>query len=187
MMGMKDDHPSDSTIGPFVVRPMRLDDIEAVLALEALSTPTPWTAVGYRHELTDNPLAHYAVLGRGEMLIGYVGYWLMADEMHISMIAVHPAWRRQGWGAWLLLHALLDAWRFRPALATLEVRQHNLAAQQLYARLGFVTVGVRRRYYKDTNEDGVIMTLAPFDDACRARLLALQGKARMELRAATAA
>lgn len=175
------DDVAGAAIGLFAIRPMRLDDIEAVLALEALATPTPWTAAGYRHELTHNPLAHYAVLYRRDELIGYVGYWLMADEMHISMIAVHPAWRRRGWGEWLLLHALLDAWRFRPALATLEVRQHNWAAQQLYAQLGFVTVGVRRRYYKDTQEDGLIMTLAPFDQACQARLLARQAEARTRL------
>jgi [ribosomal protein S18]-alanine N-acetyltransferase len=95
------------------------------------------------------------------LIIGVVGIWLMVDQAHIVTIAVREAFRRQGAGG-LLLQAVIEV-----ALAenvdsvTLEYRRANEPARALYERFGFLSVGVRPRYYSDTNEDAIIMTTPP--------------------------
>jgi ribosomal-protein-alanine N-acetyltransferase len=169
-------HPDAITLPPFTLRPMQLTDVPAVLAVESQVYPHPWSESGYVYELTANELAHYQVLmaragNRSAILIGYAGYWLMADEAHVSTIVVAPDWQRVGFGQMLMLDLLLRAHDHGACLATLEVRRSNRAAQALYLRLGFEIAGHRRRYYADNREDALIMTLAPLDASHRADLL----------------
>lgn len=148
---------------PFALRPLQLADIDAMLPIEQHSFPTPVKASTYVYELTENRLAHYQALTAGDRLIGYAGYWLIADEAHVSIIAVDPGWRGRGLGELLLLNVIAQARAAGAALVTLEVRENNITAQQLYAKCRFEVVGRRRRYYRDTGEDAILMTL-PLDD-----------------------
>lgn len=95
--------------------------------------------------MTDNRLAHYQVLVRrdaaGETLVGHTGFWLIADDVHVSTIAVHPDERGRGRGEWLLLNLLLEACRLEPLLVTLEVWPSNTPAQGLYRKYRFQEVG----------------------------------------------
>ncbi len=147
-----------------VLRPMTLNDIDTVLEIERIAYPTPWTRQGYEKEIKRNELAMYHVLEIAGAILGYAGHWVMADEMHISMIAVHPAWQRNGLGEILLLHELVQACEKNTFLVTLEVREKNIPAQQLYQKLGFVEVGRRKNYYKDTKEAAILMTLEPLNE-----------------------
>lgn len=162
---------------PYRLRPMAVADIPAVLAIDRVSFPTPATAQLFTNELVDNALAHYQVLARRsepqgdeapEEVVGYAGFWLIADEVHISTIAVAPSERGRGRGEWLLVNLLLMACDLNPLLVTLEVRRSNLVAQALYAKYRFQEVGVRRRYYRDNGEDALLMTvdLATRTDYC---------------------
>jgi [ribosomal protein S18]-alanine N-acetyltransferase len=148
---------------PYYLRAMSVADIPAVLEIEQTSFPTPASEQLYRHELTDNPLAHYQVLIENrdyfEEVVGYAGFWLIAGEVHISTIAVRPDRRRQSLGEWLLLNLLLLACDLAPLLVTLEVRRHNRIARNLYAKYRFEEVGVRRGYYRDTGEDALLLTV----------------------------
>ncbi len=144
---------------PYALRPMVVADIPAVLDIDRLSFPTPVTEQLFINELTDNQLAHYQVLTREDAIIGYAGFWLIAGEVHVSTIAVHPAERGRGRGEWLLLNLLLLACELEPLLVTLEVRRGNTTAQALYRKYAFEEVGVRRRYYRDTGEDALLMTV----------------------------
>jgi ribosomal-protein-alanine N-acetyltransferase len=135
-----------------------------VVDIEQQSFPTPTKEKTYRYELTENKLAHYQALtlrqaGKEEQLIGYAGYWLMADEVHISTIAVDPRWRRHGLGELILINIIYLAYEHEAGLVTLEVRAGNRAAQELYLKYKFEMVGRRRRYYKDTGEDALLMTV----------------------------
>lgn len=170
----------DYTGLPYVVEPMRLLDIGEVMEIEHDSFPSPWSARAYRHDLLENDLSHYFVvrqrsLERPELsllarvrrslgvgirpaILGYGGFWLMAGEAHISTIAVQPNWRRRGIGE-LLLVAMLDrATELGAEIATLEVRVSNVTARNLYHKYGFQQVGLRRRYYRDRDEDALIMS-----------------------------
>jgi ribosomal-protein-alanine N-acetyltransferase len=146
-----------------VVEPMRVEDLDAVQAIERASFTTPWPPHAYRSELESNRLATYLVARVGERIVAYGGMWLMVDEAHITTFAVHPAWRRRHVGERLLL-AFLDLAIARHAReATLEVRLSNLAARRLYEKYGFRPVGLRPRYYSDDGEDALIMTTEPLD------------------------
>ncbi|MCR4408511.1 MAG: ribosomal protein S18-alanine N-acetyltransferase [Anaerolineae bacterium] len=155
---------------PYVVEPMRLEDLEEVLAIERMAFPLPWSLRAYRWELTNNHNACYLVARQRQPkqgalkttvrspVLAYGGFWLVIDEAHISTLAVHPDWRRHGLGS-LIMAALLDKAVERGAVvATLEVRVSNEAAQNLYRTFGFERVGLRRHYYQDNNEDALIMT-----------------------------
>lgn len=144
--------------GPYQLRSMQLTDLPAVRSIEKMSLPTPTKAGTYEHELTKNSLAHYQVLTvNGRTLIGYSGYWLIADEVHISIIAIHPDWRRRGLGELLLLNMIAITQPKAVTMATLEVRAGNTAAQALYHKYNFRVVNERLRYYRD-GESALVMT-----------------------------
>lgn len=92
------------------------------------------------------------------IIIGLAGFWLMADEAHVSTIAVQPEWRGLGLGEWLLLHLLKTSQALGAVVATLEVRPSNHPALALYQKYGFEQVGRRPRYYSDNDEDALILT-----------------------------
>jgi ribosomal-protein-alanine N-acetyltransferase len=97
--------------------------------------------------------------------LGYAGFWLFVDEIHISTIAVSHQWRRRGLGE-LLLMALLDRGAEQGIhRVTLEVRVSNLAAQALYEHAGFEITSRQRRYYADNDEDAYIMVIPDLHEA----------------------
>lgn len=142
-----------------LIRPMRLEDLEAVVTIERLSFTLPWSESAYRYELTENAAARLWVAEEAGQVIGMLVLWLILDEAHIATLAVHPAHRQRGIARRLLLQALRSAWQEGARQAFLEVRQSNLAAQRLYQQLGFEISGRRPRYYRDNNEDALLMTL----------------------------
>jgi len=153
---------------PFRIEPMQIADIPQVIAVEQAAYTMQWPQKAYEHELTENKLAHYFVLrtilpiGPAESdLIGMAGFWLLVDEAHISTIAVHPQWHRQGLGEWLLINIIYEAQILGAVVATLEVRPSNIAALALYNKYNFAEVGRRPRYYNDNNEDALILTSPP--------------------------
>lgn len=91
-------------------------------------------------------------------VIGYVGFWLMAGEAHISTIAVKPEFRGRSIGELMLVTCIDRAIELGAHEVTLEVRVSNTPAQELYAKYGFAKVGLRKGYYTDNNEDAYIMT-----------------------------
>lgn len=95
---------------------------------------------------------------REDYIIGFAGCWIMADENHITEIAVSESYKCQGIGHLMMITLIELGIELGANLATLEVRVSNKAAQNLYAKLGFDTVGMRKRYYTDNHEDALIMT-----------------------------
>ena len=153
---------SDLSSGEVVIRSMRIEDLEQVHALDRLSFTLPWPESAFRYELLDNPhsLLWVAEAGGPEArIIGVVVVWLILDEAHIATIAVHPDHRHKGIGARLLATALKNAILNGSLTATLEVRSQNASAQSLYRQFHFEIVGRRPRYYRDNNEDALLMTV----------------------------
>jgi len=100
---------------------------------------------------------------RQELVVGFVGIWLLVDEAHVVTIAVRDSHRRQGVGELMLIAAIETALRERQSVVTLECRVSNAAALRLYEKYGFEQVGLRRRYYSDNQEDGYILTASGVD------------------------
>lgn len=90
-------------------------------------------------------------------LVGLGCFWSILEEAHITILAVHPDYQRQGLGKFLLYALLRDAKRRQLEWATLEVKPSNQAALSLYQKFGFKEAGRRRKYYKDTGEDALIL------------------------------
>jgi ribosomal-protein-alanine N-acetyltransferase len=94
----------------------------------------------------------------GHYIVGFVGFWIMADEAHITSIAVRENYRRQGIGELLMVAVMDMAKDLKARIVTLEVRVSNTGAQKLYSRYGFTRVGIRKGYYTDNREDAVVMS-----------------------------
>lgn len=141
------------------IRRMTLDDLPAVVALDQMSFSLPWPERSFRFELTDNTASRCWVAERDGRVVGMLVAWILVDEAHIATLAVHPDFRRQGIARELLTHALRSMAEEGAVSSLLEVRESNAAAQELYRQFGYEAVGRRRRYYKDTDEDAILMTL----------------------------
>jgi ribosomal-protein-alanine N-acetyltransferase len=142
------------------IRLMKQEDVPQVTEIDREAFPTLWPPANYERELK-NGLAHYIVASdEGEQYImGFAGLWMLVDEAHITNIAVREKHRRQGIGEALLIAIIELAIELGAQLITLEVRASNAEAQKLYAKYGFVRVGLRRGYYTDNREDAVLMSI----------------------------
>ncbi len=141
------------------IRKMTMDDIPAVVQLDQISFSLPWPERSFRFEVTTNPAARCWVAEVDERVVGMVVAWLMVDEIHIATIATHPDFRRQGIARRLLSHTLWRALDEGAQSSFLEVRESNLAAQEMYRQFGYEVAGRRKRYYKDNDEDAILMNL----------------------------
>jgi ribosomal-protein-alanine N-acetyltransferase len=148
---------------------MTLDDVPLVGVLERVCFTAPWSDETFRSELRHNPRSFYYVVRPAEAaselppIMAYGGYWILGDEAHIVTLASHPDYRQQSLGEYVLLHLIDRARQAAVEAMTLEVRASNYPAQRLYEKWGFQTVGVRKRYYRDNGEDGLVMTLSGVD------------------------
>jgi ribosomal-protein-alanine N-acetyltransferase len=132
-------------------------DIPRVMEIERSSFITPWTEGMFRSQLASGDGTITVVLADGEELIGYAAAWIAYDEIHLLSIAVIPSMRRHGFGAEILGEVVERGRAHGADRVILEVREGNAAARAFYGTHGFVTIGVRRRYYSDTGEDAIVM------------------------------
>jgi len=132
--------------------------IDAVMEIDAVAYPGPWTRTVWERELTDPGRTHVVALADG-VPVGHAGTMRVIDEVHITTVAVTPDHRGQGIASELLLNLLDSAAAAGIVSATLEVRAANRDVQRLYSRFGFVPAGVRRGYYSNPADDAIIMWL----------------------------
>lgn len=150
-------------------RPMRKDDIDSVIGIDRLSFSMPWPESAYLHDLNENPAALLWVAEEhspvtGNQVVGMIVLWLILDEAHIATLAVHPDHRGKGIGSRLLEIGLIEAFERGAREAMLEVRASNQAAQSLYKGYDFEVVNRRPRYYRNNNEDALLMNLDRLED-----------------------
>jgi len=145
---------------------MRAEDLDEVLAIERASFSMPWSRGAFLYEMQQNRVARCWV-GRDEAarVVGYLCLWEVADEVHITNVAVRPELRRQGIARSLLRTVLDDARSRRFKVVVLEVRPSNQHAVSLYESFGFRVVGRRRGYYYDTGEDALVMEVGLHGEA----------------------
>lgn len=137
------------------IHPLVESDVPEIMQIE--KTTSRWPESAFINEITQNKLANYFVARRGQLLVGYAGVWLVMDEAHITTLSVHSDYRRRKIAEQLLQHLLTTAIFKGARWATLEVRESNQAAQELYKKYGFTSVGTRKNYYQEDNENAVIM------------------------------
>ena len=135
-------------------------DIDAVVALENESFSNPWPRETLIWELTNSDVTRVYLLRDAEdRAIAFCMAWIIFDELHINTLAVTGSHRRQGLATFLLREVMADAARDGARRATLEVRESNTAALELYARMGFQVTARRPGYYTNPVEDALILWL----------------------------
>ncbi len=144
---------------PIRIRELAPEDIDGVMAIEAVSFPSPWTSGMFREEIgRDFSDALVAVEEPGSGVLGYAVCWTVGGESHLLNIAVRPDARCRGVGAALLGECIRRSAAAGAARMHLEVRPGNGPALRLYGRHGFVFRGIRKAYYTDTMEDAVLLS-----------------------------
>ena len=146
--------PDDVTI-----RAAAPPDLDAIHAIECASFGDPWSFETFRGLLRHPPASMEVAVGAAGALLGYAVAWHAADEAEIANIAVAPDARRRGVGALLLDRILRSAADFGARTVFLEVRESNGVARKLYEVRGFEIAGRRKKYYRQPDEDALIMRL----------------------------
>lgn len=159
------------------IEKMQREDIPRIMEIERKCFATPWHESAYLTELT-NRSAYYAVARMDGKIVGYTGMWIIMDESHITTIGVDPDYRGKKIGEQLLIALLDEAQRRHARRSTLEVRETNFVAQNLYRKYGFVPAAIRRGYYTDNNENAIVMWI---DDMLSASYQNLYRQLKAEL------
>lgn len=133
-----------------------ISDIKKASEIEAQNFPHPWRYEDFLKQSEDK-CSLFLVAKQRDSVIGYISVSTVLDEASINTIAVKKESRRQG-AAERLINEAVKRLRESCAFLTLEVRKSNTAAVSLYEKLGFEVVGERPRFYRDPDEDAILMT-----------------------------
>lgn len=143
-----------------LIRQMTVDDIPKVRELETEIFTQPWSEQIFRDELGVDGRIYVAAEVDGR-LMAYAGAMVVAEDGHVTTVAVDPSARRLRLATRMILVLVEGCMLLGARHLTLEVRVSNTGAQRLYTRFGMAPVGVRKHYYKD--EDALIMWATDID------------------------
>ncbi|MEG2700623.1 MAG: ribosomal protein S18-alanine N-acetyltransferase [Hungatella sp.] len=141
-----------------MIRRMCAQEIARVAELERSCFSCPWSLKLLEEGLL-SPLDVYYVVEEEGLLCGYCDLRVIAGEGEIERIAVHPDCRGRGFAKQMMEQMVSFAKEQGVSEITLEVRTGNLAAIRLYESYGFREEAVRKGYYREPLEDGIIMWL----------------------------
>lgn len=140
------------------IRPMIHSDINEIVEIEEESYGCHhWSKESFFNELSNDVAHYFCAIDESGKLLGYIGTWQIIEEAHITNISVKPEYRRKKIGEALLYQAIEDCYKNGIKYITLEVRVSNEKAINLYSKYGFKSLGTRKEYYQDNNEDALIM------------------------------
>lgn len=140
------------------IRRMQKNDLEQVERIEIASFGDHhWSKESFANELNNGYARYYVALNDSDEVVGYLGLWHILDEAHCATVSVSPDFRGKHIGEALFKTLVDDCYENLVKYITLEVRVSNIAAQKLYEKYGLKSLGVRKGYYQDNNEDACIM------------------------------
>lgn len=140
------------------ILPMEKNQVDDVALIEEQAYGDHhWSKSSFYGELSNDLAHYYSVVDNDNNLLGYAGTWRVLDEAHITTIAVKPELQRKKIGEALLNRILQDCYKNEVKYITLEVRVSNKPAINLYEKYGFKSLGTRKGYYQNNNEDALIM------------------------------
>ena len=143
------------------VKPLTKVFLPQVIELDQLCFGGLWSIDAYKREIeSPNSCLLIMTIDNDQIknqVIGIGCFWAILEEAHITILAIHPEFQSQGLGKLLLSNLLFEAKQKSLERATLEVAESNLKALNLYSKFGFKEAGRRKKYYKATNEDALIL------------------------------
>jgi len=138
----------------------KASDVDAIWEIEKICFAVPWSLEMLHSDIVDSIVADYFVAKDEQgRILGFCGMYDVAEEAHVTNIAVMPQYRGRGIAGQLVAAMIKNAEAHGCQAITLEVRVGNEAAIRLYRKYGFVTEGIRKHYYSDNGEDAFIMWL----------------------------
>lgn len=142
----------------FKILKMEHKNIDEILQIEELCYGAHhWSRESFLTELNNKISSYYCAINNDGKCLGYTGIWKIVDEAHITNLSVHPNFQNQKIAHFLLLNSIDECYREKIKYITLEVRVSNEKAIHLYEKFGFKSLGLRKKYYQDNNEDALIM------------------------------
>lgn len=138
------------------VRKMQTEDLDAVAKIEKETFSMPWSKKGFKDSLDADNTTYLTALSDGKV-IGYCGFLQVLDEAEITNVAIDKDSRQKGAGYHMMAELLKCAREKGVCQILLEVRKSNVAAIKLYKKLGFSEESVRKNFYDNPREDGVVM------------------------------
>lgn len=140
------------------IKYMQLSDLDEICKVEAEAYGNHhWSRDAFINEYENNLAKYYIARNNDNNLLGYLGAWMIIDEAHITTLAVSPNFKRKKVAQTLMNCFIEDCYKNMVKYITLEVRVSNEPAISLYKKFGFNSLGVRKGYYQDNNEDALIM------------------------------
>jgi len=146
--------------GLMVIRPLDQVDLDAVIEVEAASFVEPWSRSLFAEEIAQPTRRYVAATDEGSVR-GYGGIMLVGEDAHVVTLAVAPGYRERGVASRIMMELIGLARANGARHLTLEVRESNQAALELYRKFGFEPAGTRKGYY--TTEDAVVMWAVDID------------------------
>ena len=150
----------NKSFAELALRPMQMEDLDTVMAIEPQIYSHPWTRGNFSDSLNAGHSAW--VLVQDNKIIGYALLMIVLDEAHLLNLSIAKTYQKQGLGRYLLEHMLEISKKYQAVNMFLEVRASNVSALALYENMGFNEMAVRRNYYPATHgrEDAILMGLA---------------------------
>ncbi len=137
---------------------MTTSDVDAVYKIEEMVHPNHhWSKDSFYNELSNKLAKYFCVKDENDKILGFIGFWQIFEESHITTLAIHPDFRRLQLAQMLLLKAIEECYSDMIKYITLEVRESNIPAISLYEKFLFESIGVRKNYYQDNGENAIIM------------------------------
>ena len=125
-------------------------DIDLCYELDSI-TISLWTRRQWANELKKEDIKIFGVF-LSNLVIGICAYNVILDEAEINFFAVNQKYRQKGYGSYLMSYLIKECEKLNINKIFLEVSSTNNTAEKFYSRFDFVTVGIRRNYYKDGSD-----------------------------------
>ena len=140
------------------IEEMTTEDVNEVIKIEEASYGEHhWSKDSFYSEVSNNLARYYVAKDENNNILGDIGSWFIIEEAQITNVSVSPEQRRKSIGEALLVHVVQQCYKEKIKYITLEVRVSNEPAIKLYEKYQFKSLGTRKHYYQDNNEDALIM------------------------------
>lgn len=139
-----------------MISEMQLDDVKEVVRIEKDNFTLPYEEKQYLYEIEDNLCAQLYVLKEEDVIVGYIDFWITFESCQLCKIAVDKNYQGKGYGK-QLMEFMFDKVKDECETIFLEVRESIQRARAFYEGFDFWEINVRKNYYSDPVEDGIIM------------------------------
>lgn len=142
-----------------MIREMTINDLDQVMLIEKESFNEHWKRKDFEYEINENAFSNMVVYEEEKKILGILGYYILFDDAQITTIATLKEARGRGIATKLMEYLIDDCNKKQCSVLSLEVRESNLKAQNLYRKFDFIEMNVRKGYYED-GEDALFMMKA---------------------------